>query len=316
MELFWLDDPDILFQKYNQMIPQKNQSVSQQLNSLTRLILFITLILLIIKFDLWYIFLIFALIVILILSLTILDNTENYKYFEQKLPEKNVKKPNDKNKKDEFSFTKKHIEKNITRPIKKITQQKNNQITKKIKPLNYYNSKKQEKLFEKEKYISNKMENSTPLNFEEPLTTPVFVSTEVNLSKNMARKGLTTDFKIQQENTKTTRITLPNPKSRNGLNAAFEPARHNGSSGYLNADTSNISSIANLDNAKEFAINDYNERENMRRENIMNQYMHKKEKERKYYLESSGYEPPYIQNRHYYRDDISSQRTYNGYAIL
>ena len=77
--MFWLDEPDILFKEYHQILPAKNQSCQQQLNALTRLMLLITLVLLIIQFDMWYVFFLFSMILILILALLLIDTKyENY----------------------------------------------------------------------------------------------------------------------------------------------------------------------------------------------------------------------------------------------
>ena len=56
MEIFWLDDPDILLKEYEQILPTKSQNSQQQLNALTRLLFIVTLFLLIVRFDLWFVF--------------------------------------------------------------------------------------------------------------------------------------------------------------------------------------------------------------------------------------------------------------------
>ena len=78
MEIFWLDEPEILIKEYREVLPTKSQSIQQQLNALTRLILLITLVLLIIQFDLWYLFLLFSIIIVVIMAIIIIDDNDYY----------------------------------------------------------------------------------------------------------------------------------------------------------------------------------------------------------------------------------------------
>ena len=142
----------------------------------------------------------------------------------------------------------------------------------------------------KNKINDNKMtpENTTPVHIYEAEvgTTPVFTSDFVNT------------------------------KAMSGNNAAFDRPRHGGSVGYLNADSSNFSSQQNLNDAKQDVIENHYMRENLRRERMVEGYSRKRENDHRHYLEASGYEPPNMQNNHYFREDVPARRNYNGYAIL
>lgn len=253
MELFWLENPDIIFKEYNEILPKKNHCTSRQLNALTRLVLLCTLVLLIVQFNYWYIFLLFSLSIIVILAILILEgNQENYS-----------------------------------------EQDKMNEVTK-----------------------------TSQVNISTSSTTPIRVST--NSTRNV--RGLNSDAaknyeEISEKNTRTNATRLQNSNMAHtnfdmGTNAAYSGSRHHGSVGYYNADNSGLSSLRNLEEAKDVTVNKYYQRENYRREKLYQGYSQKKYQDHNHYLNNSGYEPPKMQNDHYYRDDIAVRRTYNGYAIL
>jgi hypothetical protein len=286
MEIFWLDDPDILFKEYNQVLPTKDQTSHQQLNALTRLVLLITLVLLIIQFDFWYVFLIASLILILLLSAFILDIKnygENYSSEEYKMNPPKVNKINKVNKNSSEDFT-------GTTPISFET--KNEHVNIYSQPINPGTVKVQTK--------ANKVFQSSYQDIDE-------------MSDKVSRLPKQ-NFNDQEK--QTSRVTYENVASMAGNSAAFESARHSGSAGYLNSDHSGISSLRNLEKSKEYAVNDHYRRENLRREKLVDSYNKKREKDQRHYLESGGYEPPVMQNKHYFRGDENRPRTYNGYVIL
>lgn len=81
-EQFWLTDPDIIMTDYKNVLPTRSQTPNQQLNALTRMLILVTLFLIIIRFDLWFIFLLVGLIVIILMALLMFGGQmENYSDF-------------------------------------------------------------------------------------------------------------------------------------------------------------------------------------------------------------------------------------------
>lgn len=279
MEIFWLDDPDILFKEYNQVLPTREQTSHQQLNALTRLVLIITLVLLVVHFDFWYVFLLASTILIVILSLFILD-AKNYG--------ENYSDEDEENKIKKFSKVK----------TNKMEQEQEEDLTS-TTPINVYSKPVQPGTVKVQTKATRIRQNA---------------SQDIDKMSERVTRLPQTDFTVQEN--QTSRVTYHNPRAADGMNAAFEKPRHNGSVGYMSSDTSNLSSERDLHISKEYVVNDYYQRENIRREKLMESYAQKREKDSRYYLEAGGYEPPNMQNKHYFREDVSRPRTHNGYVIL
>lgn len=63
---FWLDNPSLLIETFD-ILPQDNMSDAERLNAMTRAVIIISAIMFLLQFQLWWLFLIFGLILIIAL---------------------------------------------------------------------------------------------------------------------------------------------------------------------------------------------------------------------------------------------------------
>lgn len=98
MDKFWINDPAILFKKNNfyQIIPTSQMSLSEKLNSLTRLFIYLGILLLLITCDASYLLIsIIAIILIILYYYYRVNNIKNEKFNQKKKPSDSVIKVND-----------------------------------------------------------------------------------------------------------------------------------------------------------------------------------------------------------------------------
>ena len=317
MEIFWLDDPEILAKNYKEILPTKSQSIQGQLNALTRLILLITLILLIVHFELWYIFLLSSIALILMMAILIIDTpySENYSERDRKPVSSYTKTVGNRRVTIAGATNTRPTSRRArsTLPTTSLGTTSLGTTSLGTTSLGTTSSSGSSSGSSEEEY-SNK---TTPLVYTTPVSSDGYSSEENHpayLSHTSYTRIHSRDIKRVGETgvTSLTSLEPPDINLKHGTDAAFSNARHKGSLGYVSADPHNSST--DLFTAKNRSVESHFSKESKRRDNLIQGYSRKKENDLKYFQEYSGYTPSYDLYTH--PEQLPKPKSYNGYTVL